>query len=123
MLLFENSLVSSKKAETDVISCRLSLETKMKMAELCRQENVAVSNVLKDFVEETVSRGSPYWWVRSKKRQRLMTAASAPRRQGKSAAADDAQAEAPAAAAEVLDTGTANSSQPEGGAAAEKLKD
>lgn len=53
---------SASGSKTGVISCRLPYDLKLAAESLSRRKSIALSHILRDFVEATVALDDPDWW-------------------------------------------------------------
>ena len=48
--------------KTGVISCRLPFELKLAIEGLAKSQNVVLSHVTRDLIQEAVAQGDCFWW-------------------------------------------------------------
>ena len=59
---------SSQSGRSGVISCRLPTELKTAAEALAAKNNVLLSHLLREFLEETVRQDDPFWWRKGEKK-------------------------------------------------------
>ncbi len=68
-MTLDGSSQSGRPAKkTGVISCRLPTELKTAAEALAAKNNVLLSHLLREFLEETVRQDDPFWWRKGEKK-------------------------------------------------------